>query len=168
MTLVIPAHYEQDSIGSTLEALHSEVAEPFQALVVYDLDEDPTLAVETGLDGPGEDEPREEAGRGVGDRQGRHLVGERIPTRLGVDRQAGVQPARDDGAAIELGAESRRDGDASLVVNRVPVLAGEHLSGFPRYGFADLSTGGLLRSTRGLFPHFGPLHATSRHHSAWG
>ena len=42
---MLPAHYEQDSIGATLEALHHEIAEPFRALVVYDLDEDPTVAV---------------------------------------------------------------------------------------------------------------------------
>src|SRR5258708_22251823 len=40
---------------------------PFQAghLSQVGRDEDPTLAVETDLDGAGEDEPREEAGRGA-------------------------------------------------------------------------------------------------------
>src|SRR3712207_8611434 len=50
---------------------------------------------------------------------------ERVPPLTGVDRQALVQPARDDGPARELRAELRRDGDPSLVVHRMPVLAGE-------------------------------------------
>ena len=49
----------------------------------------------------------------------------------GVDREAGVEPARDDETRVQLGAEFARDGDPSLVVHRVPVLAGEHLSGSP-------------------------------------
>ena len=45
MTLVIPVHYEEESIGVALAALHATVREPFKALVVYDVDEDPTVAV---------------------------------------------------------------------------------------------------------------------------
>src|SRR5437773_4744256 len=97
-------------------------------------DEDPALAVERRLDRAGEDEPREATGVLVGDRERRHLVGERVPASPGVDRQAGVEPARDDEARLQLGAEPRRDGEPSLVVHRVPVLAGEHLTGCPHFG----------------------------------
>jgi glycosyltransferase involved in cell wall biosynthesis len=42
---VVPVHYEQDLIGETLDALHQDLQSPFHALVVYDLDDDPTVAV---------------------------------------------------------------------------------------------------------------------------
>lgn len=38
-------HYEQDLIATTLEALHDQLRYPFRALVVYDLEEDPTVDV---------------------------------------------------------------------------------------------------------------------------
>jgi len=43
--VVIPAHFEEDSIASTLSALHQSVREPYRALVVYDVDDDPTVGV---------------------------------------------------------------------------------------------------------------------------
>src|SRR6187549_1180330 len=99
-------------------------------------DEDAALAVERRVDGAGEDEPLEEARRRVGDRQRGDLLGQLVPAGPRMDREAGVEPAGDDGSALELGAELRRDGDPSLVVHRVPVLAGEHLTGFPSAGWS--------------------------------
>jgi glycosyltransferase involved in cell wall biosynthesis len=42
---VVPAHFEQETIGITLRNLHETVAQPFLTLVVYDQDEDPTAEV---------------------------------------------------------------------------------------------------------------------------
>ena len=39
---MVPAHFEEATIGTTLRALHDQVRHPFKALVVYDMDEDPT------------------------------------------------------------------------------------------------------------------------------
>src|SRR4029077_2226839 len=107
-----------------------------------------------GLGGAGKDESREAAGVLVGDRQRRYLVGEGFPARLRVDGEARVQPARDDETRVQLGTESRGDGEPSLVVHRVPVLAGEHLSGFPTFG-SD-----AWMSARSVFCR-SPLWATS-------
>src|SRR5204862_10745 len=49
----------------------------------------------------------------------------------GMDREAAVDPAGDDGPLFELGAEASGDGKPPLVVHRVPKLAGEHCSRFP-------------------------------------
>ena len=63
---------------------------------------------------------------------------------------------------VELRAEFRRDGHPSLVVHRVPVLAGEHVRsvlvtrGGPRVGPV----------ASGRIPHSAPLCATSLHHTA--
>ena len=64
------------------------------------------------------------------------LVDSSSQPALRVDRQAVVEPARDHRSRVELGAELHRDGDPSLVVHRVPVLAGEHLSGYPWVAWA--------------------------------
>lgn len=37
--------YEQELIGQTLDALEGDITTPFKALVVYDVEEDPTVAV---------------------------------------------------------------------------------------------------------------------------
>ena len=42
---MVPAHFEQDTIGETLLGLHKAVRVPFQALVVYDRADDPTADV---------------------------------------------------------------------------------------------------------------------------
>ena len=55
--------------------------------------------------------------------------------------QEGIEPARDHRASTELRAELRGDGDPSLVVHRVPVLAGEH-----PWGLLGLSRPGPLGS----------------------
>ncbi len=109
---------------------------------------------------------REAAGVLVGDRQRRHLLGEGIPAGPGVDRQAGVEPAGDDESRVQLGTEARRDGEPSLVVHRVPVLAGEHLRN-PHFGCGAWSWRCAMSARRGVpLPHFGPLHTTCGHHSA--
>src|SRR6185369_6995938 len=48
------------------------------------------------------------------------------PAGAGVDGQAAIDPAREHGAALELRPKARRDREPSLLVHRVPVLAGEH------------------------------------------
>lgn len=49
---MVPAHFEQATIGTTLKALHDHVQPTFKALVVYDLEEDPTAdAVRSGAAG---------------------------------------------------------------------------------------------------------------------
>ena len=98
--------------------------------------------------------------------QRRDLVGERVPAGPGVDRQAVLEPARDDETRVQLGAEPRRDGEPSLVVHRVPVLAGEHLTGFPTSGAMPGRWPARARCGRG---RCSPLWATSHHfghHSA--
>jgi dolichol-phosphate mannosyltransferase len=51
VTVVVPVHFEQELIGETLSALEAQLRHPFTALVVYDLDEDPTVdAVRAGQD----------------------------------------------------------------------------------------------------------------------
>ena len=45
MTLVVPVHFEQEVIATTLREIESKLRHPYRALVVYDLDDDPTLAV---------------------------------------------------------------------------------------------------------------------------
>src|SRR6185369_16316878 len=117
-------------------------------------DEDPALAVEGRLDGAGEDEPLEEPSALVGDGQRCDLVGQRVPARPRMDRETGVEPAGDDGSALELGAELRRDGDPSLVVHRVPVLAGEHVAGFPSAGWSGSAGWWLCAPLWATFHHF--------------
>src|SRR6185312_3722096 len=107
----------------------------------------------------------------VGDGQRRDLGREGFPPLFRVDREAGIEPARDDRASAELDAELRRDGDPSLVVHRVPVLAGEHPWGAP--WTASAWSAGFraagLRSVLAVFPtshHFGPLRRIVRRDSA--
>ena len=106
------------------------------------------------------------------------------PSRPRCGSRGSVQPARDDGSGVQLGAELRRDGDPSLVVHRVPVLAGEHQSGFPcRCGRGRRCGAALTMRPRAAggggeagsspagrpgryVPHFSPLRATSGHRSA--
>jgi dolichol-phosphate mannosyltransferase len=45
VTVVLPVHHEQELIGATLAALESQVRHPFEILVIYDLDDDPTVGV---------------------------------------------------------------------------------------------------------------------------
>jgi dolichol-phosphate mannosyltransferase len=45
LTVVVPVYFEQELIGETLDALHRELTTPFRAVVVYDVEEDPTVAV---------------------------------------------------------------------------------------------------------------------------
>ena len=85
------------------------------------------LGIELDLEGAREDEPLEGPGAGVGERERRDLGRQLVPLVLREDREAGVDPARDEGALVETGAEARRDRDPPLVVDGVPVLAGEHL-----------------------------------------
>jgi dolichol-phosphate mannosyltransferase len=50
VTVVVPAHFEADTIGATLRGVHQDVRGLFRVLVVYDRDEDPTAeAVRTGI-----------------------------------------------------------------------------------------------------------------------
>src|ERR1700737_2934218 len=50
VTVVVPAHFEADTIGATLRGVHKDVRGLFKVLVVYNLDEDPTAeAVRTGM-----------------------------------------------------------------------------------------------------------------------
>ena len=77
-------------------------------------DEDPTLAVELRLEGPGEQLPLEQARVGIGHGQAPDLRRELVPGRHREDREAGVEPPRDHAAVGELRAETSRDGDAPL------------------------------------------------------
>ncbi len=50
LTIVVPAHFEPETIGPTLRAMHQQINGIATVLVVYDLDEDPTAgAVRAGL-----------------------------------------------------------------------------------------------------------------------
>jgi dolichol-phosphate mannosyltransferase len=50
VTIVVPAHFEPETIGTTLQAVHQKVRDLARVLVVYDLDEDPTAeAVRNGM-----------------------------------------------------------------------------------------------------------------------
>src|SRR5450759_3953733 len=91
-----------------------------------------TLGVELDLYGARKDEPAEGPGsRVLDDRQRRYLAREALPSIPRPDRQAEIQPARNDRAAGKLRPELRRHGKPSLRVHRVPVLAGEHLPRLP-------------------------------------
>ena len=68
----------------------------------------------------------------VRDRLGGDARRQLLSHSRGNSRQAVIEPARDIGAAVELRAEPRGDRHPSLVVHRVPVLAGEHPSLAPR------------------------------------
>src|SRR5579862_8190659 len=125
------------------------------------------LAVGLDLVGAGEEGPAEGARVRVADRQAADLVGQLIPLRAREDGQAGIEPAGHVCAALELDAELRGDRDSSLVVHRVPVLAGEHRSGFPVVCAAK--AGPVSRATipiDGIVPHLTPLCATSAYYSA--
>src|SRR3990172_6842136 len=89
----------------------------------------------------------------------------------GEDAQAAVDPARDEGAAVELRPEAGRDRDAALPVDRVSVLAGEHpacASRLPRSGRRSGRPPAPIRGpadrvshpTFTPVPHFAPLCAT--------
>ena len=125
--------------------------------------QDPPLPVEFDLRRVGEHESLEAAGGFAGDGQRRDLRRELVPAGLGMDGQACVEPSRDDRARAQLDAELRGDGDPSLVVHRVPVLAGEH-----PYGLLGLrGPGPVGRGFECLrVPHFPPLWTTSLHSSA--
>src|SRR5207245_1537494 len=124
-------------------------------------DDHAALAIEVHLEGAREEEAREGSGARVRDGKRRRLGGEGVPVAAREDREAGVDPARDERSSLELGTKTRWDGHASLLVHRMPVLAGEHPSGFPT-GWAWLRaavaavTGADPRSTTGH--HFVPLH----------
>jgi glycosyltransferase involved in cell wall biosynthesis len=45
VTVILPVHFEQDTVGRTLTALHDKVRHTCRVLVIYDLDEDPTVEV---------------------------------------------------------------------------------------------------------------------------
>ena len=117
---------------------------------------------------PREQLPLQQPGVGVRDRQAADAVRELGPGGHREDREAAVDPPRDHGAVGELPAESRRDGDAPLAVDRVSVLTGEHRSrALPDIGWRRMerSTGFRHRSPGtgpacGNFPtfhHFAPL-----------
>ena len=132
----------------------------------------PTLAIEIDLEGPREDETREGASASVRDRLGRHAVGQFLEVTPREHPQAAIDPAGDVGPAVEPGTEARRDGDAPLRVDRVAVLAGEHLlprTSLPGRGVSSLGptarpTGGTRRcSARQPIHPLSPLCATLGH-----
>src|SRR6185369_13562553 len=126
--------------------------------------QDPALFVEIDLRRPGEDQALEAPRIRIGDGQCRDLRGEAVPSIGRVDGQAGIEPAGHDGARAQLGAELRRDGDPSLVVHRVPVLAGEHPWGL--LGALAWSAGSGGSHPGSAIPHFPPLWTTSVHRRA--
>src|SRR5712691_11215603 len=89
--LCVIASADDDGVGA--EARH---------LPEITREQDAALAVERRLDGAGENEPREATCVLVGDRQGRDLLGEHVPAGPGMDREACVEPARDDEARVQL------------------------------------------------------------------
>src|SRR4029078_11232997 len=70
----------------------------------------------------------QQPGVGIRHRQAPDTSSELTPGGHREDREAAVEPPGDHGAIRELPAETRRDGDASLAVDRVTVLTGEHRS----------------------------------------
>ena len=125
-------------------------------------DEDATLAVELRLEGPGEQLPLEQPRVGIRHGQAPDLGRELLPGRHREDRETGVEPPRDHAATVELRAETRRDGDSPLLVDRVPVLAGEHR--VPHSPDIERRRGGS--STGGTMPAGpadSPLSTTLRH-----
>ena len=81
----------------------------------------------------------------------------------GVDREARVEPARDDEPASSWARNSRRDGEPSLVVHRVPVLAGEHRRASP-LRVRCLACAAVIGGLAGVRS---PLWATSHHFRAY-
>src|SRR3954452_5510184 len=91
-------------------------------------DEDTTLSVELRLERAGEQLPLEETGVRVGHGQAADPRRQLVPGLRGKDREAGVEPPRDDHVPGELGTEAGRDGQAPLLVARGPLLPGKHRS----------------------------------------
>ena len=49
LSIIIPAHFEEKNIGKTLAEIEKKVKTSYEVLVVYDLDDDPTVRVVRGL-----------------------------------------------------------------------------------------------------------------------
>ena len=97
-------------------------------------DDDSSLSIHFSFERAREQEPTKLPGVGVAHGQPGHAAGQPFELGLRKDGQACVHPARNERAGVELRAELRGDGDASLVVHRVPVLAGEHFLAAPTLG----------------------------------
>ncbi|MHB8509949.1 MAG: glycosyltransferase, partial [Candidatus Dormibacteria bacterium] len=67
LTILVPVHFEQEVIATTLRSLEQTVSEPHRTLVIYDLDEDPTVGtVRAGAaDWPHVELLKNNQGRGV-------------------------------------------------------------------------------------------------------
>lgn len=64
---MVPVHFEQESISETLRGLRGAIKDPYRCLVVYDLEDDPTVEVVRGgaADWPEAQAVRNAYGRGV-------------------------------------------------------------------------------------------------------
>src|SRR5687768_14146346 len=113
-------------------------------------DQDAALAVHVGLEGAAEDLALEEPPGRIRDGDGRGLLGQEVPAGPRVDGEAAVDPAGQDRASLQLRAKSRRDRESSLLVHRVPVLAGEHPRALPLPEF-DRLAGSASRSLESRF-----------------
>ena len=120
-----------------------------------------TTGVEVSLERPREDVALEETGSGIGDGQAGDLRRQLLPPGSRVDGETGIEPAGDDRALFDLGAKLRGDGNPSLVVHRMPVLAGEHR----RVDLCPEAAAALV-SGAARVPHFSPLRATGWHYNA--
>src|SRR5689334_4921807 len=107
----------------------------------------PPLLVELALGRAGEEEPVEPPPF-LAERiqRGELRVDESIPIRTTVGVEASVEPARDDDSFREGFPELRRKGETVLVIDRVLVLAEEHLGPW-------------------LALHFAPLYPTTPHNA---
>src|SRR5207244_13228755 len=108
----------------------------------------PALLVELRLRRAGEEEPVEPAPL-LAERiqRGELRLDESIPIRTTVGVEAPVEPARDDDPLGEGFPELGRKGETVLVIDRVLVLAEEHVRGL------------------GLAFHFAPLYPTALHNA---
>src|SRR5215211_5051157 len=95
-----------------------------QARVAGELsgDQNPTLPVERGLESHREEHPRKLASPGREVRVGLYVGLERRPLLRREREQTPVHPLGHDDPTLEIGAETRREGHAPFLVQRVLVL----------------------------------------------
>src|SRR5690606_7316061 len=99
-------------------------------------DHDPPLLIELHIGRPGKEEADEGPGIALRERKLLQLLLQSLPLGARVKKEALVEPARDDAAAVESLPELCRHDDAPLIIEAVLVLAHEHRQSLHRVRLA--------------------------------